>query len=60
MKLRVWVDRWIAMLWRAMSATGNGYKRHSLRRTGRGDDRRPGKDGVPRHFRRIHNRMRAA
>lgn len=31
----VFRERWIAMLWRAMAATGKGYRRHSLRHTGR-------------------------
>ena len=34
------LGEWISMLWHAMAATGNGYKRDSLKRTGRGDDRR--------------------
>ena len=31
---------WIAILWNAMGKTGNGYKRDSLRHTGKGVDRR--------------------
>ena len=34
------LDAWIARLWNAMSRTGNGYKRPSLRHTGEFDDRR--------------------
>lgn len=30
-------------LWQAMGTTGNGYRKHSLRNTGRGDDRRKDK-----------------
>ncbi len=31
----VFRERWIAMLWKAMAATGKGYRRDSLRHTGR-------------------------
>lgn len=31
---------YVAILWQVMSATGKGYKRHSLRNTGIGEDRR--------------------
>lgn len=34
---------WVSMLWHAMQVTGKGYKRHSLRNTGRGTDRRSDK-----------------
>ena len=61
---QLWVRRWISMLWHVMSATGNGYKRHSLRRTGRGDDRREDKlngavAGVPKCFRQHSERYGA-
>lgn len=36
---------WIEILWAAMHKTGHGYKRHSLRRTGKGLDRRNDKLG---------------
>lgn len=31
---------WLAVLWNAMGKTGKGYRRHSLRHTGEGKDRR--------------------
>jgi len=36
---------WISKLWQAMAMTGNGYRRPSLRRTGKGE-RRPDKAGM--------------
>ncbi len=30
----------VSLMWQVMSATGNGYKRNSLRHTGKDDDRR--------------------
>ena len=44
---------WIEVLWKAMAKTGNGYKRHSLRNTGRGDDRRKDKFGTTKLSRRL-------
>lgn len=40
---RIFVEQHVAALWRAMQATGRGYRRHSLRNTGRGEDRRKDK-----------------
>ncbi len=37
------VDMWIALLWDAMGRTGRGYRKPSLKHTGRGEDRRPDK-----------------
>ena len=34
---------WAAMLWTAMSKSGDGYHRPSLKHTGRGSDRREDK-----------------
>src|SRR4051812_37625253 len=34
---------WIALIRKAMAKTGNGYRRHSLRHSGNGDDRREDK-----------------
>jgi hypothetical protein len=45
---------WISMLWHAMRLTGNGYKRHSLRNTGKGTDRRRDKLDRPRETRLKH------
>jgi hypothetical protein len=42
-ELKSQTEQWISMLWHAMAATGNGYRRHSLRHTGRGNDRRKDK-----------------
>lgn len=39
---------WVGLLWEAMSRTGWGYRRFSLRHTGVGDDRRDDKrEGEP-------------
>lgn len=35
--------KYVALLWEIMSLTGKGYKQHSLRHTGEGDDRRKDK-----------------
>lgn len=34
------LQHWTALLWRVMSTTGKGYRRHSLKHTGQDDDRR--------------------
>lgn len=34
---------WAALLWRVMTITGKGYRRHSMRNTGIGKDRRKDK-----------------
>lgn len=34
------LQHWTALLWTVMSRTGKGYRRHSLKHTGEGDDRR--------------------
>jgi len=34
------VKNWIATLWNAMATTGRGYRRPSMRHTGKGTDRR--------------------
>lgn len=52
---------WVAFLWRGMWKTGKGYMRGSLRRTGKGDDRRPDKlEGTmakePKWLRSYHGR----
>lgn len=36
-------ERHVAMLWKIMAHTGNGYRRHSTRNTGIDDDRRKDK-----------------
>lgn len=51
----------VSVLWHAMNLTGKGYRRHSLRHTGRGDDRRRDKldceaSGVPQWLRRYRQR----
>jgi len=51
-------EAWVSMLWNAMRATGKGYKRHSLRNTGRGDDRRKDKLEVQRHHSQDMRRYR--
>ena len=39
---------WVGFLWEAMSRTGRGYRRFSLRYTGEGSDRRHDKrEGEP-------------
>lgn len=43
-QLDKFMKNWVSMLWHAMRATGHGYKRHSLRHSGRGDDRRTDKE----------------
>jgi len=45
-----------------MAKTGNGYKRHSLRNTGKGDDRRKDKLDRPekKMFRSYRNRYAVA
>lgn len=60
---------WLSLLWQAMSRTGRGYKRHSLRHTGRRNadgewDRRKDKiDGelafMPKWFRSYSTRYAA-
>lgn len=40
---RTFCEVWVATLWAAMVKTGRGYGRHSLRHTGKGDDRREDK-----------------
>lgn len=47
---------WVSMLWHAMSVTGKGYRRHSLRNTGKGDDRR--KDKLQTHDTRLLRQYR--
>jgi hypothetical protein len=44
-KLTLLRQQWCALLWNVMARTGNGYRRHSLRHTGRGDDKRTKKVG---------------
>jgi hypothetical protein len=55
---QVFCEQWVVMLWRAMSATGKGYKRDSLRNTGVGDDRRKDKlkEKMPQWARRYRER----
>lgn len=36
---------WVSWLWNSMWRAGKGYARNSLRRTGKGEDRRPDKLG---------------
>lgn len=40
---RRFTKQWVSMLWRAMGATGKGYRYPSTKRTGVGDDRRKDK-----------------
>lgn len=40
---RRFLDKWVSLLWHVMSATGKGYRRHSLKNTGVDDDRRADK-----------------
>jgi hypothetical protein len=53
---------WVSMLWQAMAKTGKGYRRHSLRRTGKGDDRREDKKGFggDKLSRRLMQRVQVA
>lgn len=37
------LEGYVSLLWKVMTTTGKGYKRHSLRHTGLGDDRRKDK-----------------
>lgn len=48
---------WHKMLWDIMAATGNGYKRYSLRRTGVGEDRRKDKIGRSKASRRLKSSL---
>lgn len=52
---------WIALLWSAMSKAGKGYRRHSLRHSGRGDDRRKDKleFAGPQKYRRYRDRYQS-
>lgn len=52
------IPQWIAMLTRAMALSGRGYRRHSLKHTGVGEDRRKDKleSNVPKRFRQYQNR----
>ena len=34
------MKQWIQILWQAMQIRGKGYRRHSLKHTGKGGDRR--------------------
>jgi len=56
--MRKFIELWITLLREAMAKTGNGYKRHSLRNTGKGDDRRKDKLEQPekKMFRNYRNR----
>ena len=38
--IQTFCRKWSEMLWRRMTETGKGYKRDSLRNTGKGTDRR--------------------
>jgi len=49
-------QEWAAMLWRIMSNTGKGYKKPSMKRTGKGEDKRADKVGVPSLYRRYNKR----
>jgi hypothetical protein len=43
---------WVAMLWQAMLTARRGYRRRSLRHTGKGTDRRADKlEAIERHKR---------
>lgn len=50
--------RWAAMLWGTMRQTGNGYRKYSMKNTGRGLDRRSDKLDADRSptFRRYQER----
>lgn len=59
LKITGFGKNWAAMLWRVMVLTGRGYKRESLKRTGKGEDRRKDKleaKGVTKRFRQYRNR----
>ncbi len=43
--IQTFCRQWSEWLWRTMSNTGKGYKRHSLRNSGKGKDRRADKLG---------------
>ncbi len=63
MKAPTFAQHWCAMLWRVMSATGKGYRLHSMRRTGRAEDRRADKLeaaelGLSQRDRRYRDRYR--
>jgi hypothetical protein len=53
---------WISKLWQAMAKTGKGYRRPSLRHTGKGDDRREDKKGFggDKLSRRLMQRVQVA
>lgn len=50
---RIFRDAWVSVLWKAMAETGKGFHRHSLRHSGRGDDRRPDKIGATKLSRQL-------
>lgn len=50
---RTFCEVWVATLWAAMGKTGRGYRRHSLRHTGKGDDRRKDKLGTTKIERQL-------
>lgn len=43
MQTKTFGKEWASMLWQIMNITGKGYKHHSLRNTGKGEDRRQDK-----------------
>jgi hypothetical protein len=47
------------VLWRAMSITSKGYRRHSLKHTGRGNDRRADKLKSDGSASKVSNKFRA-
>lgn len=62
--MNIFTAHWVSVLWNAMTATGRGYKRQSLRHSGRGEDRRLdkiecAKAGIPQRMRRYRYRYGA-
>jgi hypothetical protein len=51
------IDRWATMLWTAMQMSGEGYRKDSMKRTGKGGDRRGDKlEGTPKLLRQYQAR----
>lgn len=56
----VFREQWVQMLWIAMARTGKGYRRPSLRHSGKGTDRRKDKLTTTRLQRRLALRVQVA
>ena len=56
--IQTFCRQWSEWLWKTMSNTGHGYKRHSLRNSGKGKDRRAdklGPEGRPMVYTTTHD-----